>query len=32
MNNPGELFSGELIYWLINELGFKQSQFQIYIL
>ena len=28
MNNSGKSFAYELIYWLINESGFKKSQFQ----
>ena len=28
MTNSGNLFVDELIYWLINESGFKKSQFQ----
>ena len=31
MTNDGKLFSGELTNWLIDEVGFKQSQFQMYL-
>ena len=31
MTNSGKLFSDELANWRIDEEGFKQSQFQMYI-
>ena len=31
INNYGKLFVDELTNWMIDESGFKQSKFQIYI-
>ena len=31
MNNSGKLFSDELINWLIDEEGFNQSKFQMFV-